>query len=108
MDEATQAMVVAFVVALATAILQYVQKKQGFSQGDKILAGFQSTLGVFDMLANKYPTIEKDVQYLHVVFDNAKAAWDDGRVKDTQLQATIDALNKLVVDINAKVAQVAK
>lgn len=108
MDEATQAILVALAAAVITAVVQWVQKKQGFAQGDKILDGFQSTLDVFDTLATKYPAIEKDVQYLHVMFDNMKAAWNDSRVKDTELQASINAFLKLAADIKAQVALIAK
>lgn len=107
-DEATQAMILAFVVAGITAVIQWVQKKQGFAQGDKILDGFQSTLDVFDMLAVKYPGVEKDVQYLHVMFDTMKSSWNDSRVKDTELQASINAFLKLAGDIKAQIAVIAK
>jgi hypothetical protein len=108
LDETTATLVIGLAAAMLTAILQYVRKGQSNRQGDQIVAGFGTAMDMLDVLAAKYPGLEKDVQYAHVVFDQVKAAWNDSRVSDTQLQASIDSLSKLIGDIKNEVAKVAK
>ncbi len=108
LDSETLAVILAFAASLITALIQYAQKKQGFKQGDAILASLKKKLGYVTAFADIFPQLKPLSDKLNASFKDVELGWLSGKINTDQLNVAISDFDGVYDEAMKLIASILK